>query len=395
MSQTSRSEPNRRDWLRLSLGGLAALGGGFGPASRGWSKGLFAQDIEQLQVLQEFPLNAETPASAFDQFLTPNDCFFVRSHIEPPPPERLEGWRLTVSGLVDRPLNLGLEDLEAFEPVTVSAVLQCSGNGRAYFEPKVGGVNWVRGAVGNAEWTGVRLREVLARAGFTGEARHLHMHAADLPTATEPYRFIRSIPIDKAIDPDTIIANTMNGEPLPYQHGGPLRLVVPGWFGNHWSKWLERLVLAVGEAPGHYMEDAYRVPQKPIEPGARIDPAQMIPVTSMPVKSLFALPETGERLPAGQNEVVGVAWSGESRVERVEVAIDDEANWRPANFFGPETPHSWRQWKILWDAPPGRHVLRCRATDSAGNTQPDSIPWNPKGYLWNAVDRVEVDVVDE
>ncbi|CAN5648035.1 sulfite oxidase [soil metagenome] len=393
MDQMTGFEANRRDWLRWTLGGLAALGGGL---ARPWIVGtgaLASQDLQRLQVLQDDPLNAETPASIFEEFLTPNDLFFVRNHLEPPPPERLEGWRLTVSGLVDRRLNLGLEDLEGFEPVTLTAVLQCSGNGRAFHEPAVGGVPWVRGAVGNAEWSGVRLRDLLERAGVADESQHIHLHGSDLPTNQEPYRFIRSIPIERAMDADTMIATRMNGEPLPYQHGGPLRLVVPNWFGNHWLKWLERVVPARDEAPGHYMEDAYRVPPEPVEPGAPIDPAAMVPVTIMPVKSLIAMPITGARLPAGRGEIVGVAWSGSGPIDQVEVALGAPDAWQPATLFGPDRPHAWRLWRIFWKAPPGRHVLRCRATDTAGNVQPEATPWNPKGYLWNANDRVEVEVI--
>jgi DMSO/TMAO reductase YedYZ molybdopterin-dependent catalytic subunit len=199
------------------------------------------------------PYDAETPVEAFASWLTPNDRFFVRSHFGPPSAERIDpaAWRLAVKGLVERPLNLSLSDLSRFEEVSITAVVQCSGNGRAFHRPRAGGVQWKKGAVGNARWTGVRLRDVLAKAGAEAKAKHLHLLGADRPVHPNTPLFLRSIPLKKALHPDTILAIKMNGEPLPLLHGAPLRLIAPGWMADACVKWLTDLTLGETEAPGY------------------------------------------------------------------------------------------------------------------------------------------------
>jgi DMSO/TMAO reductase YedYZ molybdopterin-dependent catalytic subunit len=327
--------------------------------------------------------------------LTPNDLFFVRSHFGPPAVS-LGPWRLEVRGLVERPLALSLADLGRMELVEAPAVLQCAGNGRAFFSPPAPGLPWERGGVGNASWGGVRLADLLRKAGLKVNPAegHVHLLGADAPPSIKTPVYLRSIPLERALDPSTLIATRMDSDPLPLLHGGPLRLIVPGWAGNHWIKWLRTITVAREEAPGTYQQSGYRMPKVPTPPGVDLKPSDLIPLTTMPVKSLIARPTAGARLPAGKIEIRGVAWTGLGHVTGVEVATGRTGPWRPATFLNEARPYTWRLWRFtLDDARPGRLELRARATDSSGQTQPDVTPWNRSGYLWNGIDTVECEVV--
>ena len=384
MNDTSRREILRRGvagalvpaWLGRFGGGLASVR---------------ADDLAGLPgliVRSKMPLDAETPVEMFDRFLTPNDWFFVRSHFGPPA-TTLAPWSLEVEGLVAQPITLSLDDLATkYENITLPAVLQCSGNGRANFEPIVPGVGWDRGAVGNAEWTGVRLADILERAGIQPEAAHVQLHGADLPPNPKTPAYFRSVPLARALERDTIVATAMNGQPLPWLHGGPLRLIVPGWAGNHWIKWLRKVTISRDEAPGFYMQTGYKIPKNPTPPGVDLKPSDLVPVTTLNVKSLIARPLAGAILPAGKVEVRGVAWTGLGVVDKVEVSTGLDAPWQPARLEGEARPGTWRTWTFAWDAPAGSHTLRARATDSHGQTQAESYPWNKSGYLWNGFDHV-------
>jgi DMSO/TMAO reductase YedYZ molybdopterin-dependent catalytic subunit len=341
------------------------------------------------------PFDAETRVQEFASYFTPNERFFVRSHFGPPLPEQIAEnvWRLQVKGLVDRPLELTLKDLAKFDRVSLTAVVQCSGNGRAFHRPRAAGVQWERGAVGNAQWTGVRLRDVLTRAGVQPSARHLQMLGADRPVAATTPLFLRSIPVEKALHPDTLLATHMNGEPLPLLHGAPLRLIAPGWMGDACVKWLTDLTLQAEEAKGFYMETAYRYPAHPVEPGTVVNPREMIPVEAMVVKSLIVGPVSRTTLNLGPVTVGGVAWTGEGKVVTVEVSVDDGQTWANARLVGEDAPYAWRQWQFVWiPQQPGTFIILARATDDRGQTQPMVSPWNPGGFLWNGVDRVQVEV---
>lgn len=338
------------------------------------------------------PLNLETPVSAFTERVTPTDRFFVRGHFRPPA-LGLRPWVLRVEGLVERPIELPVDspDLDGFEPAEVTAVLQCAGNGRAYFEPIIPGVPWRKGGVGCGVWAGIRLRDVLERAGVKAGAAHVHVLGADPPPHPKTPPFLRSLPLERAMHPSTLLATRMNGAEMTGIHGGPLRLIVPGWTGNHWMKWVRGLVVSAEEAPGFYQRTGYRMPPTPVPPGTNVPPEQLVPVTAMNVKSLIAWPADGATLKTGAHELVGVAWAGMEPVERVEVAIDD-GPWREARFDDPIESFAWRVWRFTWDAPAGAHVAAVRATDRRGETQPDVTPWNKSGYLWNGIDRVRVEV---
>jgi DMSO/TMAO reductase YedYZ molybdopterin-dependent catalytic subunit len=380
---------SRRTWFKTAAGGLTfaaayRAASGTSPLRAGPVDGV------ELIVRSTRPLDLETPVTALGARLTPNELFFVRSHFGEPA-VGLSPWGVEVGGLVDRPRTLGLDDLKGFEPVTVPAVLQCSGNGRAFHRPRLPGLAWERGAVGHAEWTGVRLADVLERAGLKGEAAHVHFRGADGPPSPKTPAFYRSIPLARALDPSTILATRMNGEPLPTLHGGPVRLVVPGWSGNHWMKWVRWVTVDSAEAPGFFMQTGYRMPRKPAPPDAVLTPADLVPLTFLNVKSLITAPGEGTKVGRGRVEVRGVAWTGEGHVTRVDVSTDRDPTWRPATLLDDPRPGSWRRWSIALElTAPGATVLRSRATDSEGDTQPETTPWNKSGYLWNGIDRVTV-----
>lgn len=386
----------RRAWLKRLLYGLGA---GFivnyrvSPTQAG-EEAPASRETGPLTVRVMRPYDAETPVREFTSYLTPNHRFFVRSHFGPPPPEAVSEvhWKLHVSGLVERSQEFTLKDLRQMKAVTVTAVVQCSGNGRAFHRPKVPGVQWERGAVGNAEWTGVRLRDVLAKAGVRTEARHVQFQGADRPVVASVPLFIRSIPLEKALHPDTILAYEMNGRPLPLLHGAPLRVITPGWMADSCFKWLTEITAQADEAKGYYMQTAYRVPTNPVEPGVSAS-GSSIPVEAMVVKSLVAAPQEGQTVQPGPVTIQGVAWGGEAKVVKVEVSFDEGKSWEPARLIGEDHPYAWRQWQYVWNAETtGMFTILCRATDAQGETQPATSPWNPSGFLWNGWDRVTVTV---
>ena len=388
---------SRRAWFTTVLKGIGAgmvLGGG-GSMRESASQAEAAESTGPLTVRVTRPFDAETPVREFTSWLTSNERFFVRSHFGPPPAEAVQPdtWRLTVKGLVKEGLSLTLKDLREFEPVTLTAVLQCSGNGRAHHRPKVPGVQWERGAAGNAQWTGVRLRDVLQRAGVKPQGLHVQMQGADRPALPTVPLFTRSIPIAKALHPDTLLAYEMNGRPLPLLHGAPLRVITPGWMAESCMKWLAEITLRADETPGYYMQQAYRIPETSIQPGSGLPGSVMVPVEQMPVKSLIAAPAEGDTLKTGPVTIQGVAWAGESPITKVEVSCDDGKTWEPARLLGEEQPYAWRQWQYLWNARQvGPTAILCRATDAQGAQQPEKSPWNPGGFLWNGWDRLSVTV---
>ncbi len=352
-------------------------------------------EADRLIVHVARPLDAETPVQEFASYLTPNSRFFVRSHFGPPPAELLSelNWRLRVGGLVDRPLTFSLKELKQFQEVTLTAVVQCSGNGRASHRPKTPGVQWDRGAVGNARWTGVRLRDVLTKAGLQTNSRHVQFQGADRPVATTVPLFVRSIPVQKALHPDTILAYQMNGRPLPILHGAPLRVITPGWMADSCIKWLTDITVSQDEAQGYYMQTAYRHPTRPVMPGEAIAASDLKPVEAMIVKSLIAQPQDGASLVPGPVTIQGVAWTGEGKIVKVELSVDGARTWEPARFIGEDQPYAWRQWQYIWQATgSGPRTILCRATDAQGDTQPESSSWNPSGFLWNGWDRISVTV---
>jgi DMSO/TMAO reductase YedYZ molybdopterin-dependent catalytic subunit len=361
---------------------------------------LKAQDRTKRDMLSRSvrPEDLEMPLSGFSDYLTPVENFFVRTHVYVPLVD-LSQWRLQVAGQVATPLTLTLDDLKKLPAAEIVSVLECAGNGRAFFQPPVPGLQWGHGAVGNARWRGVRLADVLKRGGLKPSAREILFDGADVPLGTMP-DFQRSLPLAKALDPDTLLAYEMNGETLPVKHGFPLRVVAPGWAGDSWTKWVTSIRVLDQEHDqehdGFWMKTAYRHPGRPVAPGVAIPADRMQPVTSLRVKSVITSPLDGAQLDPGRPVIIrGVAW-GAGPVTSVEVSVDGGRAWKPATLNASRrTRFGWRQWEFTWTpAAPAYYTILARARDASGNTQPLDQEWNPSGYLWNVVPRVHVNVGD-
>jgi len=340
------------------------------------------------------PEDLEMPLAGFSDYITPVEHFFVRAHVYVPTVD-VGQWRLSVGGSVATPLTLSMEDLKKLPAVELVSVLECAGNGRAFYQPPVPGLQWGHGAVGNARWRGVRLADVLKRAGPKASAREILFDGADVPLGTMP-DFQRSVPIEKALDPNTILAYEMNGETLPVKHGFPLRVVAPGWAGDSWTKWLTSIRVLDQEHDGFWMKNAYRHPGRLVAPGVAVPLDRMQTVTNLRVKSVIASPLDGARLDPGKSTAIrGVAW-GTDPVTSVEVSIDGGREWKPAVLKANQrTRFGWRQWEFVWTPQQASYyTILARARDASGNTQPLDQEWNQSGYLWNVAPRVHVNVGD-
>jgi len=325
------------------------------------------------------PLDLEMPVDDFIAEITPVKDFFIRSHALIPT-VKLSDWKLTLDGFVDKPLSLSLDDLKQMPSVELVSVLECAGNGRAFYKPRVAGAQWRFGSVGCARWTGVRLRDIFEKVGLKTGATELLLDGADVPLGKMP-DFQRTIPVAKALHPDTLLAYEMNGEALTPAHGFPLRLIAPGWAGDSWVKWLQHIEVLDHEFEGFWMKTAYRHPVRPVAPGTAVDAKDMVPVTDLNVKSVIAKP--GDWAKPGRVAVAGVAWSNASPVARVEFSADAGKTWTGATLTGEATQYGFRKWSYTWAAREGEHTLISRATNEKGETQPLEEQWNPSGYLWN------------
>jgi DMSO/TMAO reductase YedYZ molybdopterin-dependent catalytic subunit len=292
---------------------------------------------------------------------------------------------LRVEGEVDQPLMLHLDDLRKLPLVTEDALIECAGNGRAFHRPRASGIQWEYGAVGNQSWKGVRLADVLAMAKVRPTGGHVAFDGADRPPTPQAPDFIRSIPLWKAWDSHTIIALEMGGKPLPHLHGGPARVLVPGFVGSASIKWIERITLLPDEFDGFYMKSNYTAP--------RVDnDKEVYSLQSLEVKSLIVSPAEGSRLRTGPIMVWGWAWSGEGELTGIDLSTDGGQSWRAGKFVGPWQRYSWRKWEYTWDAASGPHSLMARASDSLGRVQPLTRAFNRLGYRWNVIHGVKVEV---
>ena len=324
-----------------------------------------------LITLTQEPLNREMPFASLREFITPNERFYVRCHF-PVPEIETQSWRLRVEGAVMNVNDFTYEQLRNLPLHTITATMECAGNGRSHLQPKVKGVPWDIGAVGNAEWTGVLLRDVLEQAGLHVHAREAILEGADRGPIKEPPRppgeinYARSITITKALD-DVLLALEMNGEPLTAEHGYPLRAVVPGWFGMASVKWLQRIVVTEAPFNGYYQSIDYTY----WDAGGGLP--ELKPLREMQVKAQIARPAMGEMVKAkAPYRVHGAAWAAEDEVAKVEVSTDGGATWSAATLLGDPVRYAWRLWEFDWQTPAGTgtYTLIARATDSAGRTQP-------------------------
>jgi DMSO/TMAO reductase YedYZ molybdopterin-dependent catalytic subunit len=397
---------DRRGFLKGA--GLTTLGTMLGmavPFHRNYPQGMipaaFAEDDvlvgkDGLTLLNDRPINAETPAHLLDDAITPTNRHFIRNNGVPPAEMDAATWQLTIDGMVDNPMTLSIDDLRnQFEVVTMALTIECGGNGRAAFNPPAKGNQWTLGAVACSKWTGVRLKDVLEKAGVQDGVVYTAHVGADTHLSGDPDKLpiSRGLPIDKAMTDNVLIAFEMNGDALHPQNGAPLRLVVPGWPGSCSQKWLTRIYLRDQVHDGPKMTGtSYRVPNRPVAPGEDVDKADFVIIERMPVKSLITSPQTNTE--SGRSvEVRGHAWSGDRTIEAVDVSMDFGTTWQKAELDAPVNDGAWQNWRINLEFPQaGYYEVWARATDSDGDMQPFAINWNPKGYLNNTMHRVALRV---
>src|SRR5579863_284757 len=351
-----------------------------------------------LILLTDRPVQLETPREYFRQVFTPNDAFYVRWHLSGiPNTVDLKQWKLQIEGNVKRPVALSLDDIiRTFKPVSLAATNQCSGNSRSRLQPRVAGAQWGNGAMGNAMWTGVPLKELLETAGVRDGSVQVQFQGLETgpgPNGLPSNVFLKSLDLSNKVIDECIVAYLMNGEPLPMLNGFPIRLVVPGYFATYWTKCLTWIRVLDKADDNFWMKTAYRIPDTP---GGNTTPddvkagiVKMIPINRMPVRSFLISPDGDAKIPAGMPvQVNGIAFSGYGGVAKVEVSADGLRTWQPARLGEDFGRYSFRTWEFTWTPKaPGRYTLAARASDNAGNTQPDQPVWNPGGYLWNRIER--------
>lgn len=339
----------------------------------------------------------ETPFEVFDRgVFTPNDAFYVRWHWAVIPTEiDVDAFRLSVRGHVDRELSLSLKEIvDGLPRVELAAVNQCSGNSRGFTEPRVPGAQWANGAMGNAKWMGVRLRDVLDRAGIKPGAVAVRFAGLDDPVVADAPKFMKSLSLDHARDGEVMIAYAMNGEQLPLLNGFPLRLVVPGWYSTYWVKMLDRIEVLSAPDENFWTKNAYLIPDTP---GADMKPGQsgvaMVPITKMVPRSFITNLAAGEPLKSGvKNLVRGIAFGGATGVRSVDLSMDGGATWLPTVLGRDEGKYSFRQWQAEVTPAAGDLVLMVRCTNDDGLAQPLANNWNPSGFMHNGIETVRVKV---
>lgn len=344
-----------------------------------------------LVVHRAYPLNCETSIPALvGGVVMPSAHFYVRNHFQIPELDP-SAFRLSVGGLVERPLSLSVRDLRQMPSKALVVTLECAGNGRTLFEPSIEGEKWNLGAVSTAEWVGVSLMEVLDRAGIQTSAREIVFRGADCGSVgghPESIHFERSLPVDQARDADVLLAYAMNGEPLPIQHGYPLRLIVPSWYAVASVKWLTEIELINRPFVGHYQTEKYLYEWK------REGQVVREPVTLQRVRALITDPTPQQMLPCGELTIRGVAWSGAAPIARVEVSMAG-GPWQEARLVSERKRHSWQWWELIARIEnPGDVALRARATDLAGRAQPETAEWNQLGYGNNSIHTVPVRIAE-
>jgi DMSO/TMAO reductase YedYZ molybdopterin-dependent catalytic subunit len=408
---------NRRDMLRLATGtaiAAPALAGTVSdvlaghaplldprlPAGVGTEARLEALPGKvPLIKLSYRPPNYESPLAVFKDTITPNDAFFVRYHLSDIPDVDAATWHLAVGGEgATNPFELGFDQLKSrYEPVEFVAVCQCSGNRRGLAMPHVAGVQWGVGAMGNARWKGARLKDVLAKAGLRDEVVEIAFDGADGPAVDKTPDFVKSLPLWKALDPDTIIAYEMNGEPLPHFNGFPARLITPGWTATYWMKHLTRIEARVKPLDNFWMKAAYRVPARLFPSTQRFvsqESAANTPITEIMVNSLITSPAAGADVKAGEAVTIsGIAWDAGFGISTVEVSQDDGKSWTSAEVGQDLGRYSFRAWQARLGRPPkGKLDVLAKATNVIGQSQPLAPIANPAGYHHNAAARLALEV---
>ncbi|MBL9170516.1 MAG: molybdopterin-dependent oxidoreductase [Verrucomicrobiales bacterium] len=405
---------DRRSFLRAgAVAGIAALTAGSVPSLRAeeatelpFDNGerplvRYPQKRPMLRLTSR-PPQLETPFSVYGEgVLTPNDAFFVRYHLAlSPPPEaslRPDAFQVTVQGKVQQPLKLSVADLKSqFDAVEVVAVNQCSGNSRGFSQPRVPGGQSGNGAMGNARWRGVRLKDVLNKAGLAAGARQVTFNGLDKPLLPQTPDFVKALDVDHALDGDVMLAYEMNGEELPWLNGYPLRLVVPGHYGTYWIKHLHEITVVDEVYAGYWMSTAYRIPDNAcgcLEPGTA--PTKTVPIQRFNVRSFITSPAEGSRVSSGEPVTVrGIAFDGGYGIAQVLVSDDGGTTWRQADLGKDLGKYSFREWSLPYVSKrKGTVELLVKATNRLGQSQPMDPLWNPAGYLRNVVERVRLEVL--
>ncbi|TAN68944.1 MAG: oxidase [Methylobacter sp.] len=396
---------DRRDFIKKTASSLAALGGlallqrsGLAAATRAEASTIVdaLSGKEALIKQTSRPPNYETPTHYFDAPFTPNNQFFVRYHNAVIPEVKIGDWRLRIGGDAARtPLEFSLDQLRKdFEQVEIAALCLCSGNRRGLFEPPVPGLQWGFGAMGNALWRGVRLKDVLAGAGIDKSALEVSLAGADSGVLPTTPNFVKSLPLAKALDENTLIAFEMNGEPLPHWNGFPARLIIPGWTATYWIKHLTALNVLSKPFDGYWMKTAYRIPKDRFPSGqfSSQETETAMPITEILVNSLITNLADGQAMTNAKSiEIKGVAWDCGDGIARVEVSTDGGVNWHQAALKQDYGRFSWRQWRWVFEPKhPGQYRIMARATSHSGVSQPlEPIP-NPSGYHHNAVQKITI-----
>jgi DMSO/TMAO reductase YedYZ molybdopterin-dependent catalytic subunit len=397
---------SRRSALRqMGLAGLSFL------AAPAWADELvklpFPSDPRERLITHDFPQKGsmvlqrarppllETPMEVFDRSVfTPNDQFYVRWHWAVIPNSvDVNAFRLAVHGHVNRELSLSIDDLLRLPRVELAAVNQCSGNSRGFFWPRVTGAQWAHGAMGNAKWTGVRLKDVLDRAGVKPGAVQVRFNGLDEPVVPDAPDFRKSLDIDHARDGEVMIAFAMNDQQLPLLNGFPLRLIVPGWYSTYWVKMLSDIEVLNKPDDNFWMAVAYTIPDTP---HANINPGQtgvkMVPINRMTPRSFLTNVIAGASFPAETRVPVrGIAFGGDSSVAKVELSLDGGKSWQPTTLGTDYGKYSFRQWQTSISlSEKGNHTLMVRCTNLTGDVQPDSPNWNNNGFMRNVIETVQV-----
>jgi DMSO/TMAO reductase YedYZ molybdopterin-dependent catalytic subunit len=397
-----KADESRRSFLTgvAGAGALAALGEVWAEATPSpaappqtiSNEAIKAEKVKAMQWHSERPLTGSVSAHEHDFDMTPIDRMFVRNNLLTPAID-MNTHRVTVKGLVDNELSFSVYDLaKNFKTVTLAGMLECAGSGRTAYQPRPNDTPWPEtGGMGCPQWGGVRLVDLLKAAGVKAGAAHVAGEGGDRGAVATAPPVIRSIPMQKAMDENTLIAWAMNGEPLPYVHGYPLRLVVPGWVGSASTKWLHTLTVLDAPFKGAFMTNSYVMPRNPIEPGQRMPP-NGVSTEAWPVKSMITSPAPNARFAgASQITVRGRAWVGEGSVERVEISIDEGKTWRQAQLAPAGDKYAWRAFSHEHRFErPGYVTFIARAWDDRSNVQPAVPYWNPLGYFWNGWHRVGV-----
>ena len=401
MIQINHPNAGRRKLLGLGLAGLAGVAARRagaethtqlplpgGPQDRALTAE-FPQKGEMILQRTRPPL-LETPFEVFDRgVFTPNDRFFVRWHWAAIPTDvDVASFRLTIGGHVNMPQALTLQDILAMPRVELAAVNQCSGNSRGYFAPRVAGGQWSNGAMGNAKWMGVRLKDVLDRAGVKAGAQRVRFAGLDDALVEDAPKFMKSLSVDHAADGEVMLAYAMNGEQLPLVNGFPLRLVVPGWYSTYWVKMLSSIEVLDGADENFWTKTAYTIPDTP---GADMKPGQagvtMVPINRMIPRSFVTNLMDGAAVKAGPDQLVrGLAFGGASGVKAVEISVDAGQTWRAAERGPDEGRYSFRAWQTRLDLPAGETAIMVRCTNTDGLAQPAVPNWNPSGFMRNVIE---------